>query len=94
MKISKLLYWLLVIILSITMLFSGSIVIRYIVDAVQQKKEYDALAAMVEQARAETVIQPTTAPTISAAIPEPTQEAYPCESESQKSDRSLSAQES
>ena len=73
MKISKLLYWLLVIILSITMLFSGSIVIRYIVDAVQQKREYDALAAMVEQARAESVIQPTTAPTISAAIPEPEQ---------------------
>lgn len=79
MKISKLLYWLLVVVLSVAMLISGSIVIRYIVDAVQQKEEYDHLAAMVEQARLEAAVQSTVSPVAPTVSPGPEQPAAPTE---------------
>lgn len=64
MRIKNLLYWLLVILLSATMVISGCKVFRYLADSAQQKKEYDTLAELVEQARADAVSQtpPATAP--------------------------------
>lgn len=65
MKISKVLYRLLVLILVAAFLISGSFVVRYIVDALQQKREYDELAAMVERSRANALLQtePVSTPT-------------------------------
>ena len=40
MKIKNLLYWLLIILLSATMVISGCMVFRYLADSAQQKKEY------------------------------------------------------
>ena len=64
MKISRLLYWLLIMILVVLFLVSGSFVVRYAIDTLQQKSEYDQLAAMVEQARNDAALQtePTAAP--------------------------------
>jgi sortase B len=53
MRIKNLLYWLLVILLSVTMVISGYMVFRYLADSAQQKKEYDTLAELVEQARSD-----------------------------------------
>ena len=64
MKFSKLLYWLLIVILAAVFLISGSFVARYAIDALSQKEEYDALAQIVEQARSETV--PPTEPPVPA----------------------------
>ena len=61
MKIKNLLYWLLVVLLAVTMVVSWFFVFRYIADSLQQKLEYDELAALVEQAREEAVPAPTTA---------------------------------
>ena len=64
MRIKNLLYWLLVILLSATMVISGCKVFRYLADSAQQKKEYDTLAELVEQARTDAASQtpPATAP--------------------------------
>ena len=63
MRIKNLLYWLLVILLSATMVISGCMVFRYLAESAQQKKEYDALAALVEQARADADSQAPAATT-------------------------------
>ena len=65
MRIKNLLYWLLVILLSVTMVISGYMVFRYLADSMQQKKEYDALAELVEQARSDAAseVPPATTPT-------------------------------
>ena len=57
MKIRKFLYWLLVAVLAATMLISGTVVVRYMIDTLQQKKEYNNLAAQVEQYRQEALAQ-------------------------------------
>lgn len=64
MRIKNLLYWLLVILLAATMVISGCKVFRYLADSAQQKKEYDTLAELVEQVRADAASQtpPATAP--------------------------------
>lgn len=54
MKINKFLYWLLIVILVALFLISGTFIVRYAIDALQQKDEYDQLAAMVEQARSDS----------------------------------------
>ena len=43
MKIKNLLYWLLVVLLAVTMVVSGFFVFRYIADSQQQKQEYDEI---------------------------------------------------
>lgn len=53
MKIGNILYWLLVIALSVTLIVSGTIVARYTIDSLQQKEEYHELADLMEQARSE-----------------------------------------
>jgi len=77
MKISKVLYWLLLVALVATFLISGSFVARYIIDAVQQKNEYDQLAEIVERSRQDAMVQtePATVPT----SPDPGQPAMPTE---------------
>lgn len=72
----KFLYWLLVIILVITTLISGSFVARYLWDAWQQKNEYSALAAQVAASRAD-ISMPTEAPTSSNTPTQPVQPAEP-----------------
>ena len=57
MKIRKFLYWLLVAVLAATMLISGTVVVRYMIDTLQQKKEYNNLAAQVDQYRQEALAQ-------------------------------------
>ena len=57
MKIRTFLYWLLVIILTVTMLVSGTVVVRYVMDALQQKQEYNNLASQVDQYRQEALSQ-------------------------------------
>lgn len=66
MRIKNLLYWLLVILLSVTMVISGYMVFRYLADSAQQKKEYDTLAELVEQARSDAAseVPPATTPQI------------------------------
>ena len=78
MKIRKLLYWLLVILLTATMVISGSMVARYILDSVRQRKEYDELAALVEQARADA-LSPTQPET--GTVPETAAAGLPAETE-------------
>lgn len=63
MKIQNLLYRLLVLFLIATMVISGCMVFRYIADSMQQKKEYDALAELVEQARSDAAPQAPAATT-------------------------------
>ena len=75
MKISNVLYRLLILILVAVFLISGSFVARYIIDALQQKREYDALAAMVEYSRAEALLQ--TEPSPAPTEPDPEQPADP-----------------
>lgn len=58
MKIRKFLFCLLFVVLLATFLISGSIIARYIIDSMQQKKEYDELAAMVAHSR-ENILQET-----------------------------------
>ncbi len=72
MKLGKVLYWLLVIVLAIIFLVSASFVARYAIDALRQKNEYNDLAALVEQARSETE-PPQTLP----AVTEPAEEEIP-----------------
>jgi len=74
MNISKLLYRLLVLFLVATLLISGSFVAHYIFDALQQKNEYDALAAQVAASRKEASLQtePATAKTPATPSPAPT----------------------
>ena len=55
MKINKTLYRLLVAILTVTLLVSGFFVVRYFMGSSQQKEKYDELAALVEEARKETL---------------------------------------
>ena len=57
MKIRKFLYWLLVAILSATMVISGTVLVHYMIDTLQQKKEYHNLAAQVDQHRQEALAQ-------------------------------------
>ena len=64
MKLGKILYWLLVTILSVTFLVSGCFVARYTIDALRQKSEYNELAALVEQARSETEPRQATVPQV------------------------------
>ena len=59
MRISKTLYRLLVVILSLTLIISGTFVARYYLGSAQQKEEYDELAGLVEQVRSETQPQAT-----------------------------------
>lgn len=68
MKLGKVLYWLLVIVLSVIFLISGSFVLRYTIDAMRQKEEYSNLAALVEQARTET--EPEVTEAVAAETPE------------------------
>lgn len=63
MKIQNLLYRLLVLFLIATMVISGCMVFRYVADSMQQKKEYDALAELVEQARSDAAPQAPAATT-------------------------------
>lgn len=67
MKLSKTLYRLLVILFSAMLIVSSTFVIRYTVDAVKQKREYNELAALVEQARSETA--PHTEPAADDLVP-------------------------
>lgn len=69
MKINKTLYRLLVALLTVTLIVSGTFVVRYFMDSAQQKEKYDELAALVEDARKET-------------LPEAPAEATPAEPES------------
>ena len=89
MKIQNLLYRLLVLFLIATMVISGCMVFRYVADSMQQKKEYDALAELVEQARSDAAPQAPAATTprvpdaksdISSG-PEATEESPPDEAE-------------
>ena len=75
MKIRKLLFRLLFVALLVTFLTSGRIVVRYVIDSVQQKKEYDELAAMVAHSR-ENILQETE-PKIAANMPVPEQTVPP-----------------
>lgn len=89
MKIQNLLYRLLVLFLIATMVISGCMVFRYVADSMQQKKEYDALAKLVEQARSDAAPQApaATTPRIPDATsdissgPEATEESPPAEAE-------------
>ena len=77
MKISKFLYRLLVVALIAVFLISGSFVARYMIDSVQQKNEYERLAAIVEQARAEALltVPPALAPSDPVQSTEPEEPA-------------------
>ena len=81
MKISKFLYWLLIIILVFLFLLSGTFIVRYAIDALQQKDEYDQLAAMVEQARSDSVVpsETTTQPDETVAPEQPSAPIEPTE---------------
>ena len=79
MKLGRVLYWLLVIVLSVTFLVSGSFVARYTIDALRQKSEYNGLAELVEQARSETEPAKATEPEADAVSTEPTEPAEPTE---------------
>ena len=83
MRIKNLLYWLLVILLSATMVISGCMVFRYLADSAQQKKEYDALAALVEQSREDAASQTSAATTPlipdTSSIPEAQEPSVPTE---------------
>lgn len=57
MHIRKFLYRLLVAVLTATMLISGTVVARYIIDAVRQKQEYSHLTAQVDSGRAQAPAQ-------------------------------------
>ena len=89
MKIQNLLYRLLVLFLIATMVISGCMVFRYVADSMQQKKEYDALAELVEQARSDAAPQApaATTPRVPDATsdissgPEATEESPPDEAE-------------
>ena len=89
MKIQNLLYRLLVLFLIATMIISGCMVFRYVADSMQQKKEYDALAELVEQARSDAAPQApaATTPRVPDATsdistdPEATEESPPAEAE-------------
>ena len=89
MKIQNLLYRLLVLFLIATMVISGGMVFRYVADSMQQKKEYDALAELVEQARSDAAPQApaATTPRVPDATseissgPEATEESPPAEAE-------------
>lgn len=89
MKIQNLLYRLLVLFLIATMVISGCMVFRYVADSMQQKKEYDALAELVEQARSDAAPQApaATTPRVPDATsdissgPEATEESPPAEAE-------------
>jgi sortase B len=72
MKLGKVLYWLLVIVLAIIFLVSASFVARYAIDALRQKNEYNDLAALVEQARSETEPMQTI-----PAVTEPAEDEIP-----------------
>lgn len=73
MKTRTFLYWLLVALLTATMLISGTIVARYVMDSLRQKQDYDELAAQVERSRVEAALaaQTESSPT------EGTQESVP-----------------
>lgn len=79
MKISKILYWLLVTALVAIFLISGSIVARYVIDSVQQKSEYDTLASAVEQARADALRE--TKPEAAPAVSDPASSVPPAPTE-------------
>jgi len=53
MNISKLLYRLLVLFLVAVLLVSGTVIVKYLTDAIAQKRQYDALAAQVISSRKE-----------------------------------------
>lgn len=53
MKIGDILYRLVLVILIAVLLVSGFFIVRYAINSVQQKNEYDALAARVESSRQE-----------------------------------------
>ena len=72
MNISKFLYRLVIIFLVATLLISGSFVVRYIFDGLQQKSEYDALAAQVAAARQEAARQTDSVVPDTPGIPAPT----------------------
>ena len=63
MNISKLLYRILVLVLVATLLISSTFVARYVIDALEQKNEYDELAAQVTQLREDSLAQTQSAQT-------------------------------
>lgn len=65
MKIRKSLYRLLILFFLVMLLISGAHIVRYVIDTIGQKNEYDALAAQVEASRVEPLPQPA----VSATIP-------------------------
>lgn len=79
MKIGKILYWLLIIILVICLIVSGTHVVRYVIDSAAQKEEYDELAALVEQSRSETLPPPTVDDDSDATQPVSTDPTEPTE---------------
>lgn len=68
MKLSKVLYYTLIVILVVVLVFSGSQVAGYVIDALQQKDSYDELAQLVQQSRTEAL--PPTEPPVDI-IPAP-----------------------
>ena len=79
MKIGKILYWLLIIILVICLIVSGTHVVRYVIDSAAQKEEYDELAALMEQSRSETLPPPTVDDDSDATQPVSTDPTEPTE---------------
>ena len=74
MDISKLLYRMLILVLVAVLLISSTFVARYVIDTLEQKKEYDKLAAQVAQSRADALAQSQStqdANSASAEIPLP-----------------------
>lgn len=74
MKINKVLYWLLIIILATVMVVSGTLVVRYLLDSARQNDAYDELAALVENSRVESDPSESAATAPVTGLPESTEE--------------------
>ncbi len=72
MKKKKILFWLLLVLLVLILLISSMKVASYTLHAMQQKSEYDELAALVDQARKET-----SPPATSPSVTDPTESTVP-----------------
>ena len=70
MDISKLLYRMLILVLVAVLLISSTFVARYVIDSLEQKKEYDKLAAQVAQSRTDALLQSQSAQDANSAAAE------------------------
>ena len=74
---NKFLYYTIIVILVAILIFSGTQVVRYVIDTAQQKNAYDELAALVEQSRVEP--NPTVSTPAGEDADQPTSPAEPTE---------------